>query len=132
MVAVVSEAHEVREYKQGDTVRLTVEMQDDHGIYSGFAVALLLVDGVPDRKTQLHRLALEGGPEGEPPRAEFVLSATIEQEQPGVYVCDSVITENSWHAMKRHDLNPPKRFRIVEHPDDVREGPDLLAVSDFW
>ncbi len=60
------------------------------------------------------------------------LEAEVEQQPPGVYVYYAVVGENANHALTRHELEPPLRFRIVEHPDDVREGPEVLSVGEFW
>jgi hypothetical protein len=126
---------EIKEYRQGDTVRLTVELRDENGVYAGHAAAFLLVDGEPDEDPAYleHRLELSGWPEGSSPtQAEFVLTEEVRQQSPGVYVCYAVVAENQYEAYSRHDLVPPRRFRIVEHPDDVREGPEVLSVGEFW
>lgn len=124
-------AEQLKEYRQGDIVHLTVEMRDRNGVYTGFARAVLENSDYddPDRA-----LDLSGWPEGEeyPEQAEVVLSAEVEQQPPGVYECYAIVGENPYHALSRHELDPPLRFRIVEHPDDVREGPEVLSVGEFW
>jgi hypothetical protein len=78
----VSEEQQMPEYKQGDNVRLTVELRDQNGV-----------------------------------------------EQVDTWV---IVAENAYHAVSRHELNPPLCLRIVEDPDDVRQGPEILSVGTFW
>ena len=56
----------------------------------------------------------------------------MNQELPGVYECYAVAAGNARGAESDHKLAPPLRFRIVEHPDDVRDGPEVLSVGAFW
>jgi hypothetical protein len=126
---VSKQQEELKEYRQGDTVRLTVEMRDPHGVGGGFARAVL--EG-SDYNDPFDALDLTAWAEGTPPQAEFVLHGAVSQQPPGVYECDAIVGENPYHALSRHDLEPPLRFRIVEHPDDVREGPEILSVGTFW
>lgn len=122
---------EVREYRQGDVVRLTVELQDNNGVRYALAVALLegekRGDAPGDRK-----LELDGWPEEPTNRLELVLTGTVEQQKPGLYFCYAVVAENDHQALSRHGLDPPLQLRIVEHQDDVREGPEVLSVGTFW
>jgi hypothetical protein len=135
----VSEQQEdLKDYRQGDTVRLTVEMRDSNGVRSAFARTFLegRRDDDPEQVLDLSGWA-EGEPghgwgEGEPVQAEVVLSGTVEQQRPGVYACFAIVPQNAYGAMSRHELDPPLRFRIVEHPDDVRQGPEVLSVGTFW
>jgi hypothetical protein len=126
----VSEHQELKEYKQGDTIHLTVELRDEHGVSSGFARAFL-EDGTNDSDPDQY-LDLRGYSDGRPVQAEVVLEGRVEQHRPGVYECTVIVPENAYGAMRRYELNPPLRFRIVEHPDDIREGPEVLSVSNFW
>jgi hypothetical protein len=103
----VSEEQPMPEYKQGDNVRLTVELRDQNGV--GQVDALVVLQG--SSSDDLHReLHLTGWPEGHPrggrhhpKRAEVLLTNEV-----------------------------PLRLRIVEHPDDVRQGPEFLSVGTFW
>jgi hypothetical protein len=128
----MSEQQELKEFRQGDTVNLTVELRDENGISDALAAAFLLVDGNPDESDPRHRIELAGWPKGNPTRAELVLSAKLEQEPPGEYACYAVVGVNTHQAASRHEVDPPMRFRIVEHPDDIRQGPEVLAVGEFW
>jgi hypothetical protein len=68
---MVAEQHEeLKEYRQGDTVQLTVEMRDPHGVGGGFAHAVL--EG-SDYNDPFQNLDLTGWAEGTPQHAEFVL-----------------------------------------------------------
>jgi hypothetical protein len=124
------------EYKQGDNVRLTVELQDQNGVGQVDALVVLQGSSSDDPHRELH---LTGWPEGHPRggrhhprRAEVVLTNEVDQQLPGVYECRLIVAENAYHALSRHELDPPLRLRIVEHPDDVREGPEFLSVGTFW
>jgi hypothetical protein len=128
----VSEEQELKEYRQGDIVSLMVELRDDTGVYFAMAVAFLLVDGEPDEDEPRHSVELTGSPDGTPTQAEVILRGELQQEPPGVYACYAVVAENVYHALTRYELDPPRPFRIVEHPDDVREGPEVLSVGTFW
>jgi hypothetical protein len=128
----VSEQHEgLKEYRQGDTVQLTVELRDEHGVIGAAAFAFL--EGSdrtsPDPEQQMK---LTGWAEDEPVQAEVVLQGTVKHQRPGVYECPVIVPENAYGAMSSHELDPPLRFRVVEHPDDIREGPEVLSVGDFW
>jgi hypothetical protein len=124
------------EYKQGDNVRLTVELRDQNGVGQVDALVVLQGSSSDDPHRELH---LTGWPEGHPRggahhprRAEVVLINEVDQQPPGVYECRLIVAENAYHALSRHELDPPLRLRIVEHPDDVREGPEFLSVGTFW
>lgn len=69
----MSEEQELKEYRQGETVRLTVEMWDTNGVHYALAAAFLLLDGGHDEKRPAHRLELTGWPEEEPTQAEIIL-----------------------------------------------------------
>jgi hypothetical protein len=97
-------------------------------------VLFLLLTNLP-----LDGVAPTGWPEGHPRsgrhhprRAEVVLTNEVDQQPPGVYECRLIVAENAYHALSRHELDPPLRLRIVEHPDDVRQGPEFLSVGTFW
>lgn len=123
---------EVREYRQGDIIRLPVELQDPNGIRSAAVQAFL--EGEHGDDEGVPEIELFGWPEGEggPERAEFVLEAEVKQEPPGVYRCAVLVANNTYQAFSRHEIDPPMRFRIVERPDDVREGPEVLSVGEFF
>lgn len=132
----MSEEQQMPEYKQGDNVRLTVELQDQNGVGQVDALVVLQGSSSDDPHRELH---LTGWPEGHPRggrhhprRAEVVLTNEVDQQLPGVYECRLIVAENAYHALSRHELDPPLRLRIVEHPDDVREGPEFLSVGTFW
>ncbi len=132
----MSEGRQMPEYKQGDNVRLTVELRDQNGV--GQVDALVVLQG--SSSDDLHReLHLTGWPEGHPrggshhpTRAEVVLTNEVDQQPPGVYECRLIVAENAYHALSRQELDPPLCLRIVEHPDDVREGPEFLSIGTFW
>jgi hypothetical protein len=58
-----------------------------------------------------------------------VLTNEVDQQPPGVYECRLIVSENAYRALSRHELDPPLCLRIVEHPDDVREGPEVLEID---
>ena len=60
-----------------------------------------------------------------------MLTNEVDQQPPGVYECRLIVAENAYHALSRHELDPPLRLRIVEHPDDVRApfGPQLQSAT---
>lgn len=124
----------MKEYRQGDTVRLIVEAQDEHGVHYIAAAALLEGKEASDLNTvhPRHMLDLAGWPEDETTRAEVVLTGEVEQQEPGLYTCYVVVAENDRHALSRHELDPPLQLRIVEHPDDVRKGPEVLSVGELF
>ncbi len=131
----MSEQELLPEYKQGDTVRLTVELRDKHGVREVSTTAFLEGSGDhsdPLRMAPKHTLSMVGWLEEATTHAEIVMHGTVEQQPPGVYVCYAIVGENSYSALSRHELDPPKRFRIVEHPDDIREGPEVLSVGELW
>ena len=121
---------QIPEYKQGDTVLLTVELRDEHGVtYAGTSA---LIEGETRGDAPLDRsLELAGWPEEPTTHAEIELTGTVEQQQPGLYTCYAIVAENTYKALSRYELNPPLRLRIVEHPDDVREGPEVLSVGSL-
>jgi len=132
----MSEEQQMPEYKQGDTVRLTVELRDQNGVGQVDAWVVLQGSSTDDPHRELH---LTGWPEGHPRdgmrhprRAEVVLTNEVDQQPPGVYECRLIVAENAYHAQSRLELDPPLGLRIVEHPDDVREGPEILSVGTFW
>ena len=132
----MSEEQQMPEYKQGDNVRLTVELRDQNGVGQVDALVVLQGSSSDDPHRELH---LTGWPEGHPRsgrhyprRAEVVLTNEVDQQPPGVYECRLIVAENAYHALSRHELDPPLRLRIVEHPDDVRQGPEILSVGTFW
>jgi hypothetical protein len=131
----MSEEQQMPEYKQGDNVRLTVELRDQNGVGQVGALVVLQGSSSGDPHRELH---LTGWPEGHPRggrhhprRAEVVLTNEVDQQPPGVYECRLIVAENAYHALSRHELDPPLRLRIVEHPDDVRQGPEFLSVVTF-
>ena len=132
----MSEEQQMPEYKQGDNVRLTVELRDQNGVGQVDALVVLQGSSSDDPHRELH---LTGWPEGHPRsgrhyprRAEVVLTNEVDQQPPGVYECRLIVAENAYHALSGHELDPPLRLRIVEHPDDVRQGPEFLSVGTFW
>ena len=131
----MSEEQQMPEYKQGDYVRLTVELRDQNGVGQVDALVVLQGSSSDDPHRELH---LTGWPEEHPRtehhprRAEVVLTNEVDQQPPGVYECRLIVAENAYHALSRHELDPPLRLRIVEHPDDVRQGPEILSVGTFW
>jgi hypothetical protein len=132
----VSEEQQMPQYKQGDNVRLTVELRDQNGVGQVDALVVLQGSSSDDPHRELH---LTGWPEGHPRggryhprRAEVVLTNEVDQQPPGVYECRLIVAENAYHALSRRELDPPLRLRIVEHPDDVRQGPEFLSVGTFW
>src|SRR5215211_4134336 len=132
----MSEEHQIPEYKQEDNVRLTVETRNQKGVGQVDALVVLQGSSSGDPHRELH---LTGWPEGHPRsgrhhprRAEVVLTNEVDQQPPGVYECRLIVAENAYHALSRRELDPPLRLRIVEHPDDIRQGPEFLSVGTFW
>lgn len=126
----MSEQQELKEYRQGDTVRLTVELRDEHGGLHIEAWAKL--DREPEDGEWDIDLNLSGRPDEEETQAQVVISGTINQQVPGVYKCSVFAAGNAYNALTSHKIDPPLRFRIVEHPDDIRRGPEVLSVGAFW
>ena len=132
----MAEQQQIPEYRQSDTVRLTVELRDANGVRSAGTMGFLEGSGdhsKPGLVDPYHKLEIHGcSEEEEATHVQIVLHGTVEQQTPGVYVCYAVVGENPYGAFSRHDLDPPMRFRIVEHADDIREGPEVLSVGEFW
>jgi hypothetical protein len=121
---------QLKEYRQGDTIRLSVVLRDEYGVTHASTTAFL--EG-SSRTEHLEQLRLSGWLEGDPPtKAEIVLEGEVNQELPGVYECYAIAAGNARGAESGHKLAPPLCFRIVEHPDDVRDGPEVLSVGTFW
>ena len=118
---------ELPEYRQGETVRLTVTVQDPHGVQSVYAHAsregIHQVDGPETDFIQLAAIPLQQGPEP----VVLELQAQVTTQNPGVYVCQEIQAFDMLDQASTTPLNPPRRFRIVESTEDDREGP---AVSD--
>ncbi len=133
----MSEQERLPEYRQGDTVRLTVELRDEqHGVREALTTAFLEGSGERDKEPALwnsrRTLDLGGSVEEATTRAEIAIQGTVWLQDPGVYACYAVVGVNSRGVPSRHELDPPRRFRIVEHSDDVREGPEILSVGEIW
>ena len=88
----MSEEQQMPQYKQGDNVRLTVELRDQNGVGQVHAWVVLQGSSSDDPHRELH---LTGWPEGHPRtehdhprRAEVVL--TNEVDQHNLRACTSV------------------------------------------
>ncbi len=117
------------EYRQGDVVRLTVTVRDPHGVQVVYARARR-EEAETEHPTNYIRL--EGVPLKRGYTPELVeLAALVTTETPGVYVCTHIQAFDMLGFKTDHPLEPPKRFRIVESPEDDREGPEVLDVGEF-
>lgn len=125
----MSEPQKLKEYKQGDEVHLTVELRDENGVATAEAFAYL--EEEPESDFSDHKLRLSWFTEDDPLHVKAVLRGKVSYQVPGMYVCHQIVAENAYEALSRHELDAPLRFRIVEHPDDVRQGPEVLSVGDF-
>jgi hypothetical protein len=131
---MTAEDSEMREYRQGESVRLTVTMQDPHGVAVVYATA-----------TRENR---EGSYQGGDPKTDFIrldamppapgpapvvleLQARVTTQNPGVYVCQEIHAIDTLHQESRTPLDPPRRFGVVESPEDDREGPAVSDVGEF-
>jgi hypothetical protein len=84
----VSEEQQMPEYKQGENVRLTVELRDQNGVGQVNAWVALQGSSSDDPHRELHLTRWpEGHPRTEhhPMRAEVVLTNEVDQQPPGVY-----------------------------------------------
>jgi hypothetical protein len=113
----VSEEQQMPEYKQGENVRLTVELRDQNGVGQVNAWVALQGSSSDDPHRELHLTRWpEGHPRTEhhPMRAEVVLTNEVDQQPPGVCEGRVIVAENAYHALSRHELDPPLRLRIVD------------------
>ena len=136
---MTAEDSELREYRQGDTVLLTVTVQDPSGVRLVSAQAFREGRGpeaIPPG-TQEEQVYLSPDPLSDPlPQpgsapVEVVLRGMVGNQVPGVYVCEYITADDTWGNSKRTDLDSPRRFRIVESPQQDREGPEVLDVGEF-
>ncbi len=131
---MTAEDSEMREYRQGETVRLTVTVQDPHGVQVVYATA-----------TRENR---EGSYQGGDPHTDFIrleavppelgpepvvleLQAQVTTQNPGDYVCQEIQAFDMLNQESRIPLDPPRRFRVVESTEDDREGPAVSDVGEF-
>jgi hypothetical protein len=131
---MTAEDSEMQEYRQGETVRLTVTVQDPHGVQVVYATA-----------TRENR---EGSYQGGDPHTDFIrldamppapgpnpvvleLQARVTTQNPGVYVCQEIQAFDTLNQESRTPLDPARRFRVVESTEDDREGPAVLDVGEF-
>ena len=126
---MTAEDSEMREYRQGETVRLTVTVQDPHGVQVVYATA-----------TRENR---EGSYQGGDPKTDFIrLDAMPPAPGPApvvlelqarvtTQVCQEIQAFDMLNQESRTPLDPPRRFRVVESTEDDREGPAVLDVGEF-
>ncbi len=135
----MAEGEALREYKRGDTVRLTVELRDEAGVESAHTTARregseygTEYDPETERPTGLtNDLDLNGFVSGAPKQASVVMRGTVENQVPGIYECRVIKAYDVNMMETRHRLDPASRFRIVEEPDADREGPEIMGVGEF-
>lgn len=133
---MTAEDSEMREYRQGETVRLTVTVQDPHGVHVVYATATRenregSYQG-GDPKTDFIRLdAMPPVRERGPEPVVLELQARVTTQNPGVYVCQEIEAIDMLSQESRTPLDPPRRFRVVESTEDDREGPAVSDVGEF-
>jgi hypothetical protein len=134
---MTGEDSEMREYRQGETVRLTVTVRDRSGVHSVNAQAFREGTGpgatpLPTMEDQIYLTGYPmqpGAPTAEV--MEVVIQAQVTFQTPGVYECREIRAVDRMMQETIHRLEPPKRFRIVESAEEDREGPEVLEVSEF-
>lgn len=130
----MSEDQNIKEYKHGDTVHLTVELRDDKGAEAADTVAIL--EGHEHQETDdistTAVISLTGWVDEPKPHTEVVLTGEVYLNDPGLYYCYTILTENSQGGFRRNRLHPPLQFRVAEPPDYVWQGPEVLSVGEFW
>jgi|SRR5215204_1412617 len=128
---MTAEDSELREYRQGDEVRLPVTVQDPNGVQVVYTTATREGSNQGGHP-QTDRIRLDGIPEergSEPVQLE--LQATVTTQSPGVYVCQEIQAIDMRSQVSIIPLTPPKQFRIVESTEDDAEGPEVLEVGEF-
>ncbi len=129
---MTAEDSEMQEYRQGETVRLTVTVQDPHGVQVVYATAIragTYQGGGPETDhIRLDAVPPERGPEP----VVLELQAQVTTQNPGVYVCQEIQAFDMLDQESTTPLNPPRRFRIVESTEDDREGPAVSDVGEFF
>ena len=122
---------ELREYRQGERVRLTVTVQDPHGVQVVYATAIragTYQGGGPETDhIRLDAVPPERGPEP----VALELQAQVTTQNPGVYICQEILAFDTLNQKSTTPLNPSRRFRIVESTEDDREGPAVSDVGEF-
>ena len=122
----------MREYRQGDTVRLRVTVRDPHGVKFVYAIATREGSANKGGVLQTEHIRLEGTPPQRGPDPVTIdLLALVTNQLPGVYVCQEIQAYDGFFQVGRNSLIPPRRFRIVESAEDDREGPEVLEVGEF-
>ncbi len=136
-----AEGSGMREYRQGDTIRLTATVQDPHGVQVVYATATraehrpiteIEEEPVAPLQTKTNSIRLEGVPSqrgAEPETLE--LQATVDTQAPGVYLCREIQAFDMLNNGSYRPLHPPRQFRIIQSPEDDREGPEVLDVGEF-
>lgn len=134
----MSEKTMIRQYGQGEYVVLKVSLQDKTGVSTVQACARLREERRPltDFKSNTGmagaqlQVDLQGEARGER-YATVELTGRISTQPPGVYECRSVTAWDIYGQSTELELDPPRRFEIVEDPDRDSEGPEIISVSDF-
>jgi hypothetical protein len=126
-----AEDAEMREYRQGDTVRLRVNVQDPHEVQVVYATAIR-EGSYQGGDTQTNQIRLESIPtERGPGPVTLELQARVTTQTPGVYACQEIQAFDTLNQESRTPLDPPRRFRIIESAEDDREGPEVSEVGEF-
>jgi len=136
---MTAEDSELREYRQGDIVRLTVTVQDPSGVHLVSAQAYRegTGPGATPPATQEEQIYLSPDPLADPlPQpgsapVAVVIQGMARTQVPGVYVCEHITAVDTLGNSKSTDLDTPRRFRIVESPQQDREGPEVVDVGEF-
>ncbi|CAN5541070.1 hypothetical protein BH24ACT21_BH24ACT21_04430 [soil metagenome] len=134
----MSEEPKLRAYGQGEYVVLKVVLHDKTGISTVQASAVLQAERKPltDLKANTElagkvlRVDLQDEARGER-QANVELTGRISTQPPGIYVCRSVVAWDVYGQATEMELDPPRRFEIVEDQDRDLEGPEIISVSDF-
>ena len=130
---MMAEDSELREYTQGDEMRLPVRVQDPSGVQVVYATATREGSNQGgDPQTDQIRLSCGTNPaeRGSEPLS-LVLQATVTTQSPGVYVCQEIQAIDMLSRESITPLTPPRRFRIVESTEDDSEGPEVLDVGEL-
>lgn len=134
----MSEEQKLRAYRQGEYVVIKVVLHDKTGISTVQANAVLQADRKPltdfKANTELAgkglRVSLQAEARGER-QTNVELTGRISTQPTGVYVCRSVTAWDVYGQATEMELDPPRRFEIVEDQDRDLEGPEIISVSDF-
>ncbi len=123
----------MKEYRQGDTVRLTATVQDPNGVSYVKVVAYHESTGpgaTPPATTDEQISLFDSSPPQEPGPVEAELEGRVTDQVPGVYTCREIQAMDTLGHQSFKPLDPPQEFRIVESGQEDQEGPKILDVEE--